>query len=213
MSYTYATLKQAIQDWTENDETTFVNNINFFIRNAEERILKNADLDYFRKNVSGTMDADNKYLSMPTDYLASYSLQFTDSNGDQQFLLQKDVNFIQTFNPDSSDTGTPRYYAAFDYENFILGPTPDNDYATELHYYYRPASIVDANTTWLGTNAPNAMLYGSLLEAYTFMKGETDIIQLYMARFTESMQRMKNYAEGVENTDAYREGLVRIRKT
>ena len=131
MSYTYTTLKQAIQDWTENDETTFVNNLDFFITNAEERILKVTDLDYFRKNVSGIMSSGNKYLAMPSDYLASFSLQYTDSNGDSHFLLQKDVNFIQTFNPDASTTGAPRYYSAFDYQNFIIGPTPDDNYNTE----------------------------------------------------------------------------------
>ena len=212
MSYTYTTLKQAIQDWTENDETTFVNNLDFFITNAEERILKVTDLDYFRKNVSGTMDAGVKYLAMPSDYLASFSLQYTDSNGDSHFLLQKDVNFIQTFNPDASTTGAPRYYSAFDYQNFIIGPTPDDDYAVELHYYYRPQSITATadGQSWIGTNAPDALLYGSLLEAYTFMKGESDVIQLYMMRFGESVERLKVYAEGRENTDAYREGLVRV---
>lgn len=212
MSYTYTTLKQAIQDWTENDETTFVNNLDFFITNAEERILKVTDLDYFRKNVSGTMDSGVKYLAMPSDYLASFSLQYTDSNGDAHFLLQKDVNFIQTFNPDASTTGAPRYYSAFDYQNFIIGPTPDDDYAVELHYYYRPQSITATadGQSWIGTNAPDALLYGSLLEAYTFMKGETDVIQMYMMRFAESVERLKVYAEGRENTDAYREGLVRV---
>lgn len=215
MSFTYTTLKQAIQDWTENDETTFVNNLDFFITNAEERILKETDLDYFRKNVSGVMSSGNKYLAMPTDYLASFSLQITDGSGDAQFLLQKDVNFIQSFNPDATDTGTPRYYAAFDYQNFIIGPTPDSNYTTELHYYYRPQSITaTANgQSWLGTNAPDALLYGSLIEAYTFMKGETDVLQLYMARYMESIQRLKVYAEGRENTDAYREGLVRVPRT
>ena len=215
MSYTYTTLKQAIQDWTENDETTFVNNLDFFITNAEERILKVTDLDYFRKNVSGIMSSGNKYLAMPSDYLASFSLQYTDSNGDSHFLLQKDVNFIQTFNPDASTTGAPRYYSAFDYQNFIIGPTPDDNYNTELHYYYRPQSITATadGQSWIGTNAPDALLYGSLLEAYTFMKGETDVIQLYMMRFAESVERLKVYAEGRENTDAYREGLIRVPRT
>ena len=212
MSFTYTTLKQAIQDWTENNETTFVNNLDFFITNAEERIFKEADLDYFRKNVSGTMTSGTKYLAMPTDYLASFSLQITDGNGDSQFLLQKDVNFIQAFNPDPTDTGTPRYYAPFDYQNFIIGPTPDSNYTTELHYYYRPQSITATGDgqSWLGTNAPDALLYASLVEAYTFMKGEADMLQLYTARFSEAIQRLKVYAEGRENTDAYREGLVRV---
>lgn len=212
MSYTYTTLKQAIQDWTQNDEATFVNNLDFFIKNAEERIFKEVDLDYFRKNVTGQMAADNKYLVMPSDYLASFSLSYTDASGDIHFLLQKDVNFIQAFNPDGSDTGAPRYYAPFDYQNFIIGPTPDSNYATELHYYYRPQSITqtDDGTSWLGTNAPDAMLYASLVEASAFMKSDADMVQLYTARFTESIQRLKVYAEGRENSDAYREGLPRI---
>ena len=212
MSYTYTTLKQAIQDWTQNDETTFVNNLDFFIKNAEERIFKEADLDYFRKNVSGIMSSGNKYLAMPSDYLASFSLHFTDSNGDAQFLLQKDVNFIQSFNTDATDTGLPRYYAPFDYQNFILGPTPDSNYATELHYYYRPQSITETadGESWLGTNAPDALLYASLVEASAFMKSDADMIQLYTARFSESIQRLKVYAEGRENSDAYREGLPRV---
>lgn len=212
MSFTYTTLKQAIQDWTENDETTFVNNIDYFITNAEERIFKEADLDYFRKNVTGVMNDGVKYLAMPSDYLASFSLSYTDTNGDIHFLLQKDVNFIQEFNPDGSDTGAPRYYAPFDYQNFILGPTPDASYTTELHYYYRPQSITQSadGTSWVGTNAQDALLYACLMEAYTFMKGETDILQLYMARYAESIQRLKVYAEGRENSDAYREGLPRV---
>lgn len=212
MSFTYTTLKQAIQDWTENDETTFVSNLDFFITNAEERIFKEVDLDYFRKNVSGTMTANQKFLTMPADYLASFSLSYTDSNGDIHFLLQKDVNFIQEFNPDGSDTGAPRYYAPFDYQNFILGPTPDSDYTTELHYYYRPQSITATadGTSWVGTNAPDALLYACLVESSAFMKGDADMTQLYTARFAEAIQRLKVYAEGRENSDAYREGLPRV---
>lgn len=212
MSFTYTTLKQAIQDWTENDETTFVNNLDIFIKSAEERVLKEIDLDFFRKNVSGTMTANDKFLAMPTDYLASFSLSYTDANGDVNFLLQKDVNFVQEFNPDGSDAGAPRYYAPFDYQNFILGPTPDSNYVTELHYYYRPQSITASadGTSWLGTNAPNTLLYGCLLEAYTFMKGEPDILQLYATRYAESATRLKVYGEGRENTDAYRNGLPTV---
>ena len=135
MSYTLTTLKDTIKDWTENDETTFVNNLDLFITNAEERLLKEVDLDYFRKNASATMTSGNKYLAMPSDYLASFSLSFTDTSGNVNFLLQKDVNFIQEFNPNSSTTGNPRFYAPFDYQNFILGPTPNANYTTELHYY------------------------------------------------------------------------------
>ena len=131
------------------------------------------------------------------------------------FLLQKDVNFLQEFNPNPSTTGEPRYYSTFDVDNFILAPTPNDDYAVELHYYYRPQSITVTTdgTSWFGTNAPDALLYGSLIEAYTFMKGEADVMAMYQNRFVEAAQRLKNYGEGVENTDAYRTGLVRIPKT
>lgn len=214
MSFTFTTLKQAIQDWTENDETTFVNNLNFFIKNTEERILKLVDLDFFRKNVSGSTSNANQFLAMPSDYLASFSLSITNGSN-KEFLLLKDVNFIQSYNPNPATAGTPKYYAPFDVSNFILAPTPDANYASELHYYYRPQSITATSdgTSWLGTNAPDTLLYGCLVEAYTFMKGEADLLQLYQVRFNEAMARLKNYGEGTENTDAYREGLVRINKT
>jgi len=214
MSFTFTTLKQAIQDFSENDETTFVNNLSVFIKNTEERILKLVDLDFFRKNVSGTLTTSNRFLAAPSDYLASFSLSITNSNN-KEFLLLKDVNFIQEYHPNASTTGTPKYYATFDVDNFIVAPTPDANYSAELHYYYRPQSITATSdgTSWLGTNAPDTLLYGCLLEASTFMKGEAEVTQLYQARFTEAISRLKNYGEGVENTDAYREGLVRIQKT
>ena len=215
MSFTLTTLKQSIQDWTENDETTFVNELDFFIKNAEERIFKLVDLDYFRKNVTGTMTASNKFLQKPSDYLATYSLSYVNASNENVFLLQKDVNFIQQYTSDPTTTGSPIYYASFDVDNFIVAPTPSTGFAVELHYYYRPASLTtdDSGTTWISTNAPDALLYGCLVEAYTFMKGEADILQLYNGRFGEAMQRLKSYAEGTENTDAYREGLVRVPKS
>tara|TARA_R100001440_G_scaffold11891_2_gene21036 strand:- start:1532 stop:2176 length:645 start_codon:yes stop_codon:yes gene_type:complete len=213
MSFTLTTLKQSIQDWTQNSETTFVNELDFIIKNAEERIFKVVDLDYFRKNVTGGFTTGNKFLQKPTDYLASFSLSYVKDSANI-FLLQKDVNFIQEFTPNPSTTGSPRYYSSFDVDNFIVAPTPDADYSAELHYYYRPASITtdDSGTTWIATNAPDALLYACLVEAYTFMKGESDLLQLYTARFTEAMSRLKVYGEAQENTDAYREGLVRIPK-
>ena len=213
MSFTLTTLTSSIQEWTENDEATFVAEIPFFIRNAEERIFKVVDLDYFRKNVTGTMTSGNKFLQKPSDYLASFSLSYVKDSANV-FLLQKDVNYIQEFTPNPSTTGSPRFYSSFDIDNFILAPTPDTNYSVELHYYYRPASLTtdDSGSTWISTNAPDALLYGSLIEAYTFMKGESDLIQLYTARFTEAMTRLKVYGEAQENTDAYREGLVRVPK-
>ena len=213
MTYTLTTLKQAIQDYVENDETTFVNNLNNFIQNTEERLLKLVDLDYFRKNVSANMTASNKFLSLPSDYLATFSLSFV-KNGENVFLLQKDVNFLQEYTPDPTVTGEPKYYGVFDIDNFILAPTPDQSYSAELHYYYRPASITSTvtGTSWFGDNAPDALLYGCLTEAYTFMKGEPTVIQMYEKRFVEAVTRLKIYAEGVENTDAYRIGLTRVPK-
>ena len=215
MAWTLTTLTQSIQDWTDNAETTFVAEIPFFILNAEERIFKSVDLEYFRKNVSGEFTSGNKFLSMPSDYLSSFSLAFVDSSGNTNFLLQKDVSFIQTYTPGgASTTGNPKYYAPFDFENFIVAPTPDSSYTAELHYFYRPASITtdDSGTTWIGDNATDALLYGCLVEAYTFMKGEADIIKMYSDRYMESISRLKNYAEGMEDKDAFRSGkLIRPR--
>jgi hypothetical protein len=211
MSFTYDQLKQAIQDYTENDETSFVTNLPVFIRQAEERILKNVQLSLFRKNVSGAMSASNKYLACPSDFLAPFSLSFVDGNSDHQFLEFKDADFVQTFNPDATTTGNPRFYAVFDVDNFILGPTPDSAYAVELHYFYRPASLTagsGSGTTWLSENAEIAMLYGSLMEAYIYMKGEPDMMQQYEKRFMEAIQGMKMLGEAKEVTDEYRTGMV-----
>ena len=214
MSFTLTTLKQSVQDWTENDESTFVGELDFFIKNAEERIFKTVDLDYFRKNVEGTTTSGNKFLQKPSDYMATFSLSLVNS-GSNVFLLQKDVNFLQEFHPDPTVTGVPKYYAQFDVDNFILAPTPNANFTAELHYYYRPTSLTSdsSGTTWISTNAPDALLYGTLVEAYTFMKGEKDILDLYNGRFLESLSRLKNYAEGRNYSDSFREGLIRQRQT
>jgi hypothetical protein len=209
MSFTFATLKTAIQDYTDNSETVFVNNINNFIKASEEKILKSVDLDYFRKNVTSALTSSDEFLTVPTDYLASFSLQITTS-GSESFLLQKDVNFLREYTPASSTTGLPKYYARFDEDNFILAPTPDSNYTIQLNYFYRPASLTagaDSGTTWISTNAPFALLYGSLVEAYTFMKGEPDVIQNYNGLFTQYLERVKDLGEARENTDGYRVGL------
>ena len=211
MSFTFDELKQAIQDYTENDETSFVNNLPLFIRQAEERILKNVQLSLFRKNVSGSMSASNKYLACPSDFLAPFSLSFTDGSSNQEFLEFKDPDFVQTFNPNVATTGNPRYYAVFDVDNFILGPTPDSSYDVELHYFYRPLSLTQSGgsgTTWLSENAQLALLYGSLIEAYIFMKGEADIMQQYEKRFAEAVTGMKMFGESKEVTDEYMTGKV-----
>ena len=209
MSYTYAELKTAIQDYTENTESTFVTNLPTFIKNTEQRIFKLVDLELFRKNATSALSQNDPYLSVPSDYLASFSMSITNSSS-KEFLLQKDVNFIQEYNPNASTTGVPKYYAFFDIDNFIVSPTPNANFAVELHYYYKPTSLTagaDSGTTWLSENAPNAMLYGSLVEAYTYMKGEQDMLTMYEKQFTEAMTRIKDLAEARENSDAYRRGL------
>ena len=214
MSFTLTTLTASVQEWTENDESTFVAEIPFFIKNAEERIFKTVDLDYFRKNVEGTTTSGNKFLQKPSDYLATFSLSLVNS-GSNVFLLQKDVNFIQEYTANPATTGSPIYYAQFDVDTFIVAPTPSSSFAVELHYYYRPASLTtdDSGTTWISTNAPDALLYASLVEAYTFMKGENDLIQLYNTRYAEALSRLKVYAEGRNYSDSYRDGQVRQAKS
>jgi len=215
MTMTYGQLTQAVQDYTENDETTFVNNIPLFIRLAEERILKNVQLNLFQKNVYGNMSSSNKYLAAPSDFLAPFSMSIL-VNGDAQFLEFKDLDFVQTYNPDGTETGVPLYYAQFDVDNFILGPTPDDDYEVDLHYLYRPESLTvgsTSGTTWLSENAEIALLYGTLVEAYTFMKGQPDLLSLYNQRFVESLSRIKNLGEAQEVVDEYRYGKIRIQRS
>ena len=210
MSFTYSSLKTAIEDYTENTETTFVTHMDDFIKLSEERILKNVQLELFRKNVTGTMTSSNQYLAAPSDFLAPFSLSITSSSV-KNFLQYKDVNFVQSFNPNSSTTGTPRYYAMFDITNFIIGPTPDSGYTTEMHYFYRPASLTaagDSGTTWLSENATLALLYGCLIEAYTYMKGEQDLMAEYEKRFGEAMVALKMFGEAKEVTENYRVGMV-----
>ena len=212
MSFTYAQLQTAIQDYTENSETSFVNNLSTFITQAEERILKSVQLSLFRKNVSGGMTNANRFLACPSDYLAPFSLSFVDASSDYVFLDFKDPEYVQSFNPDAATVGLPRYYAVFDVDNFILGPTPNAAYAVELHYFYRPASLTagaSGGTTWLSENASIALLYGSLIEAYIFMKGEPDMMALYEKRFAEAISGMKMLGEAKEVTDEYRTGQVR----
>ena len=279
MSYTYTTLKQAIEDYTENDEATFIRNLPVFIRNTEERILKNVQLSLFQRNASGVMSSSNKYLTCPSDFLAPFSLAYTDADSNQVFLDFKDADFLQSFNPNPATTGSPRYYGQFDVDNFIISPTPDSGYTVELHYFYRPASLttsnfvltltsitgtfaagetvsggtsgqssnldsidstaltvdipsgdyvvgetltggtsgatgtisaIGADTTesWLSQNAEVALLYGSLMEAYVFMKGEQDLQVLYEKRFGEAIMGLKMLGEAKEVTDEYRTGQI-----
>ncbi len=215
MSMTYDELKTAIQDYTENDETSFVNNLPLFIRLAEERILKSVQLNLFQKNQSGIMTTGNKYLAAPSDFLAPFSLSIAVS-GSQEFLLFKDLDFVQTYTPDATTTGQPKYYAQFDVGNFILGPTPDANYTVDIHYLYRPTSLTvgaGSGTTWLSDNAEITLLYASLVEAYTYMKGDPNLMQMYNQRFAEGISRLKNLGESQEVIDEYRYGQIRKPRT
>lgn len=211
MSFTYGELKQAIQDYADYNETSFVNNLPLFIRQAEERILKQVQLSLFRKNATAFSDNGNPYLAVPSDFLAPYSLSFRGDDGDRNFLDFKDVSFVQQYNPDTTTTGNPKYYSQFDVDYFLLGPTPDDVYTMELHYLYRPQSITelaDSGTTWLSINAEMALLYGSLIEAYIYMKGEADVLAMYEKRLQESIVGIKVLGEAKETTDQYRTGQV-----
>jgi hypothetical protein len=224
----YAALSAAIQDYTQNYETEFVANIPVFIQQAEQRIYNSVQFPSLRKNVTGSVSASNKYLSCPNDFLSVYSLAVitgvTGGNlntGSYEYLLNKDVNFIRQAYPSPNDTGTPKYYALFgptvsgavisDELSFILGPTPDAAYDVELHYYYFPESITVApdGQTWLGDNFDSVLLYGSLVEAYTFMKGETDLMALYDTKYKEALALAKRLGDGLERQDAYRSGQYR----
>tara|TARA_R110000824_G_scaffold80745_4_gene203064 strand:+ start:6477 stop:7118 length:642 start_codon:yes stop_codon:yes gene_type:complete len=210
MELTYSTLVQAIKDYTDNTETTFVSQIDRFISNAEQRILFEVQLPVFRKNQQGTLASANKYLALPNDFLAPFSLSVIESNT-YHFLLNKDVNFIQESYPDTSETGRPKFYAIFDDTNLIVAPMPDADYTMEFHYVYSPAGLSSTNTTtWLGTNAYDALLYASLIEAYVFMKGDAELLTYYQTRYQECLPRLKNLGEGRDRKDVYRSGQLRI---
>mgnify|MGYP006936378458 FL=1 len=209
----YAALVQAIQDYTQNSETSFVANIPLFVEQAEERINRSIMLPELRKNVTANMTAGNKYVARPSDFLAVFSFAVIDAAGDTTYLLDKDVSFIREAYPSTSTQALPKYYAQFDGDsdgdqgNFILGATPDANYDIELHYYYDPESIVTAGTSWYGDNAEAALLYGSLIEAYTYMKGEADLIGLYTQRYNEAMGNLT----GIDirsDRDEYRNGKV-----
>lgn len=286
MSFTLTTLRQAIQDYTENSETTFLNNLDNFITSSEDRIIQSVNLEEFRKNATSALTADDEFLACPDDYLSSFSLQITNGSS-PDFVLQKDPNFLRTYIPDTAITGQPKYYARYDVNNFLLAPTPNSNYTVELHYYYRPTSLTatsltigfasggnsynvgetvtvtatgvsatvrtisntsittsvpltgtfssgdtflgsvsgnnanltstgvsaDTTKTWLSDNAPYVLLYGSLVEAYIFMKGEQDLQAQYEKRFVEGATRLKTLAEARENRDAYTQGLPTVPNT
>ena len=285
MSFTYTQLKTAVQDYTENNETSFVRNLPLFIRLTEERILKNVQLHLFRKNVAGSMSQNDKFLAVPSDFLAPFALSFTNGASGTTFVDYKDPEFIQLYTPNSTTTGAPKYYGMYDLTNFILAPTPDVGYDAELHYFYRPQSLTkssytltltnvtgtftssdtitggtsgessgvnsvpsntslvviipssnyavgetitaspsgatgvvsavgaDTEVSWLSENAELAMMYGSIGEAYTYMKGDPQLMQSYTQRFNEALIRLKNLGEAQEVTDEYRTGQIIRNKT
>ena len=216
----YAQLFETIKGYVENDfpntswtdstgsgTATFTSTeqINTFIQQAEQRIFNSVQLLDLRKNVTGNCTANNKYLSVPSDWLANFSLAVIDPvTGEYEYLLNKDVNYIRQAYPSPTDTGKPTHYAFFDQNSYILGPTPDLAYEMELHYFYYPQSIVTAGTSWLGNNFSSVLLYGALLEAYTFMKGEKDVIDTYKARYDEAMALLLQLGEGKNRQDMYR---------
>lgn len=205
----YTQLTQAIQDYTETSETTFVSNIPNFVQLAEERIYNTVQLPAIRKNVTGTATTGNKYLSLPSDWLADYSIAIIQADGSNEFLINKDVNYIREAYPTPSSTGLPKHYAIFDATTFILGPTPDANYNVEMHYFYYPQSIVTANTTWLGDNFESVLLYGSLREAVIYQKGEQDMVNYYEQKYQESLALLKQLGDAKDRMDAYRDGQVR----
>ena len=206
----YTELVAAVQSYTENQYST--TDINTFIQQAEQRIYNAVQLPDLRKNVTGNMTTGNKYLKLPTDWLSTFSIAVIDTNNEYTYLLNKDVNFIRESFPDTDTPfyGKPEYYAIFDDTAIILGPTPDANYNTELHYYYYPESIVTATNTWLGDNFDSALFYGSLLEAAVFMKDDSDTVASYTAKYQEAMALLQNLGEGKNRRDAYRSGQERI---
>jgi hypothetical protein len=229
----YQELFSQIQTYTENQfPDTFVQvttggsqtnvnaitQINTFIQQAEARIYNTVQIPSLRRNVTGNLTANNKYLACPNDYLSTYSLAIIDADGNYEYLLNKDVNYIRQAYPNPNDTGLPRYYALFGSRlndpnelAFILGPTPDAVYTAELHYFYYPESIVTQGSSWLGDNYSPVLLYGSLVEAYTYMKGETDMLNMYNTKYNEALSQLNRLGTGLERGDAYRDGQAKIK--
>lgn len=203
----YTDLKTNIEDICENSFTD--DQLAMFTQQAEQKIYNSVQIPALRKNVTGTLTADNKYLSSPSDFLYGYSLAVVDGDGAYHYLINKDVNFIREAYPTPTSTGLPKHYAYFDEDTFIIGPTPDSSYTVELHYGYYPESIVTAGTTWLGDEFDSALLNGALIEAIRFMKGEPDIIANYEKLYLQSVTLLKNLGDGKLREDAYRSGQFR----
>ena len=213
---TYSELVALVSDYCENTFPTV--DMNAFIQQAEQRVYNTVQVANLRKNVTGTLTSGSPYLSCPDDFLSPYSLAvFPSGGGDYTFLLNKDVNFMREAYPNPTSTGTPKYYAIFGPNSgdinelsLILGPTPDAAYSAELHYYYYPESIVTAGSTWLSENFDSVLLYGTMCEAITYMKGEADMVALYNTRYMEALTLLKNLGDGKQRTDSYRTGQTRI---
>lgn len=218
MAMTYAVgvnsptnLWQLIQNYTESTESTFVANIPTFVIQAEQRIFNAAQLPAARKNVTANCTANNKYLTLPSDWLAAFSVAVIDPiTTAQTYLVNKDVSFIRAAYPDPDDYGTPAHYALFDNNTFILGPTPDLSYGIEMHYFGYPPSITVAGSSWLGNNFETVLLYGSLREAYLYLKGEQDVTAYYEQKYQEGLALLKQLVEGKEMRDSYRSGNPRM---
>lgn len=219
---TYTELQAAICDYTQNFEQDFVANIPVFVKQAEQRIFNTVQFPSLRRNVTGFTSNNNKYLACPGDFLAVYSMAVINTDGSYEYLLNKDVNFIRQAYPTPSSVGVPKYYALFgpSFANgtelsFILGPTPNNRYNVELHYFFYPTSIseTESGTSWLGDNFDSVLLYGALVEAITFMKGEADMVKLYNDKYAEALALAKRLGDGMERGDAYRDGQYKQRVT
>lgn len=208
---TYDELYASIIDFTESNDTTFVENIPTFVKNTEKRIYSTVLIPVLRRNVTGNMTANNKYLTCPSDFLSPYELAVVKADGSYEYLLQKEVSYVRQNYPEPSYAGVPKYYAQFDENTFILGPTPASSYVAELHYYYYPESIVTLGTSWVGENFPMCLLYGALCEANIFLKGEGDMQQNYEKMFQENMALLKNYADGRTRNDNFRLTEPRIK--
>lgn len=217
----YSELSAALVAYTENASSEFAAEIPVFVKQAEQRIYNTVQIANLRKNVTGVVSNGNKYLSAPDDFLSAYSLAVIDGSGNYSYLQNKDVNFIRQVFPSPNTSGLPKYYGIFgptttgagvitNELSFILGPTPDANYNVELHYYYYPVSIVNSGTSWLGDNFDSALLYGALVEAYTYMKGEQDLISLYNQKYMEALMLLKNLGDGKQRGDAYRDGQVKL---
>lgn len=208
----YATLVAQVQQYLQNDESSFVAQIPTFVQLAERKIYDTAQLPVTRKNVTALATASNPLLGVPTDFNSIYELSVTNS-GSVSFLINKDVSFIREMYPSSATTGVPQYYAMLDHQNILLAPTPASGYSMEMHYFAYPTSIVTASTTWLGDRFENALLFGTLLQAYVNMKGEADLLNSYKAAYDEAMEDVKMFSQGKARSDTYRSGQFRTAVT